>query len=438
MGVPPNIEQTGDPKEGLSSRSQPVRRGAFRTLGLGLITGAADADPSAIGTYAAAGAQLGPSFLWTAPVLFPMMFAVVYLSAKLGQVSGEGLFAVIRKNYSRWILFPALVAVLIGNVFEAGADIGGMAAALNILVPFPVQWLALGMALIILSFQIWGSYTLLRNIFRWLALSLLAYVAAAFLAKPELLPVLKGTLLPTIQFNKEFLSLLVAVIGTALSAYLYTWQSNEEVEEQIARGRTQLWQRKGATAKELRRSRTDVLIGMLFSSAIIYFTILSTASTLHKTGKTDVVTAADAAAALRPLAGDIAGLLFALGVVSVGFLAVPVMTTGAAYDLAQAMGWKYGLSAKPKEAKSFYVAIVVFSLIAVCINFIGLNLMKVLVWAGIVQGFSTPPLMLLMMFITNNRAIMGNRTNSRAINVLGVITTIAIFAATLGLVVTWF
>jgi Mn2+/Fe2+ NRAMP family transporter len=163
-----------------------------------------------------------------------MMFAVVYLSGKLGQVTGQGLFAVIRERYSGWILYPALIGVLVGNVFEAGADIGGMAAALNALIPFPFVWFVLGTTIVILALQIWSSYTLIRNIFRWLALSLLAYAGAAFLAKPELLPVLKGTLLPKIEFNKDFLSLFVAVIGTTLSAYLYTWQSNEEVEEKIA------------------------------------------------------------------------------------------------------------------------------------------------------------------------------------------------------------
>lgn len=236
----------------------------LRTAGLDLITGAADDDCSAIGTYATAGAKLRFSFLWTAPVTFPMMFAVVYLSGKLGQVTGQGLFAVIRTHYSRWILYPALIGVLIGNTFEAGADIGGMASAINILLPIPFPLMVIGAAFTILALQICGSYALIRNVFRWLALTLLAYVGSAFLAKPDLLPVLQGTFLPSIQFNKEFLSLLVAVIGTALSAYLYTWQSNEEVEEKIAKGRTRTWQRRGTSGEALRHSRRDVLFGMFF------------------------------------------------------------------------------------------------------------------------------------------------------------------------------
>jgi Mn2+/Fe2+ NRAMP family transporter len=366
-----------------------------------------------------------------------MMVAVVYLSAKLGQVTGRGLFAVIQAYYPRWILYAALVGVLIGNTIEAGADIGGMAAALNLLIPLPIPWIAVSTTAAILALQLWGSYTLIRNIFRWLALTLLAYIPAALLAKPELLPVLKGTVLPSLQFNGEFLSLLVAVIGTTLSAYLYTWQSNEEVEEEIAMGRTRLSERQGATREELRQSRWDIIIGMLFSNVIMYFIMLSTASTLYKTGATDISTAAEAAQALEPLAGRAASLLFAVGVVAVGFLAVPIMTTGAAYDLCQAWGWRHSLHAKPAEAKKFYAAIVGFTLVAMGMNFLGFNPMKALVVSGIVQGFSTPPLMLLIMLMTNNRAIMGARVNGLGINLLGWVTTACIFAATLGLMVSW-
>jgi NRAMP (natural resistance-associated macrophage protein)-like metal ion transporter len=412
--------------------------GVVRAIGLGLITGAADDDPSAIGTYASAGAKLGPAFLWTAPVTFPMMVAVVYLSSKLGLVTGEGLFAIIRKNYPRWFLFAVLTAVLIGNVIEAGADIGGMAAALNLLVPLPIGVIVLITGFTILVLQIWGSYTLIRNIFRLLALALLAYVASAVLARPALGPVLRGTFIPTIRFDKDFLAMIVAVIGTSLSAYLYTWQSNEEVEEKIAAGRRRLWQRKGASRAELKHSMWDIIFGMFFSNAVMYFIILATAATLFTSGKTNIDNAAEAAQALRPLAGNAAGVLFALGVIGVGFLAVPVMTAGAAYDLCQSLGWKHGLYRKPAEAKKFYAAIAVFTLIAIALNFFGINPMKALVFAGIVQGFSTPPLLLLIMRMTNSSAIMGKRVNRRAINILGWITTVVIFAATAGLVLSWF
>lgn len=419
-------------------RSPKRSRRMLRTLGLGLITGAADDDPSAIGTYASAGASIGPAFLWTAPFTFPMMCAVVYLSAKLGQVSGKGLFHVIKDHYSRWILYPALIGVLIGNTIEAGADIGGMAAAIAVLVPIPAPLIIIPITAAIFALQVWGSYELIRNIFRWLALTLLAYAGAAIIAKPDLGEVIRGTLIPTIRFDAQFLSLLVAVIGTTLSAYLYTWQSNQEVEEEIAMGRRRLAQRRGASKKELKETKTDVISGMFFSNLVMYFIILSTASTLFKAGKTEINTAAEAAEALRPLAGDAAAVLFALGVIGVGFLAVPIMTTGAAYDLCQVVGWKHSLHAKPSEAKKFYGAIAVFTLLAMGMNFLGFNPMKALVFSGVVQGFSTPPLLLLIMLMTNNRKIMGDRVNTLGLNILGWITTAAIFAATVGLVITWF
>jgi NRAMP (natural resistance-associated macrophage protein)-like metal ion transporter len=413
------------------------RRGVLRTLGLGLITGAADDDPSAIGTYASAGAKFGPSILWTAPVLFPMMVAVVYLSAKLGQVAGEGLFAVLKRHYPRWLFYPTLVGVLIGNTIEAAADIGGIAAGLSLVVPIRTGWIVVIVTALMLVFQIWGSYRLIRNILRVLALTLLAYVGSALLAKPDWGPVLRGTLVPSVHFDREFLAILVAVIGTSLSAYLYTWQSNEEVEEEIAIGRRRLSDRRGATKAELRHSWWDVVAGMLFSNLVMYFIILSTAATLYVAGRRDIESAVQAAQALRPLAGNAAGVMFALGVVGVGFLAVPVMTTGAAYDLSQALGWRQGLHRRLREAKRFYAAIAGFTLVAMGMNFLGINPMKALVWAGIVQGFSTPPLMLLILRMTSNRAIMGNRANGPAMIVLGGITTVAIFAATVGLVASW-
>ncbi len=432
-----HARQSAQAQSRTGNGSRPDGDGVRRSVGLGLITGAADNDPSAIGTYATTGAKLGPSFLWAAPVAFPMMIAVVYLSSKLGLVAGQGLFAKIRANYSRWVLYPALVGVLISNTIEAGADLGGMAAALRLLIPVPTEWIVVGTTFAILALQFWGSYSLIRNIFRWLALAMLAYIGSAALARPDLASVLRGTLIPTIHLNREFLSLLVAVIGTSLSAYLYTWQSNVEVEEGIAGGRAGATERRRVTDRELKRARWDTIVGMLFCSIVMYFIILSTASTLFPAGKTDINTAAEAAQALRPLAGNAAGLLFAVGVVAVGFLAVPVMTIGAAYDLAQTFGWKHGLHAKPSEAKKFYAAIFAVTLLGMSMNFFGLNPMKVLVWAGIVQGFSTPPLMLLIMLMTNNKAIMGERVNSRPMNVLGWVTMTVIFAANIGLIVTW-
>lgn len=418
-----------------AGRPRPLKQGTFRSLGLGLITGASDDDPAAIGTYAAAGAALGPSFLWVAPFALPMMFAVVYLSSKLGQVAGQGLFAVIRQNYSKWLLYFLLATAVTGNLVEAAANLGGMAAAINVIVPVPIAGTVAVIGIFVLSLQIRG-YKMIRNIFRFLALALLAYLGAAVLAKPDLHAVIRGTLVPSFHFNKTFFSMLVAVIGTSLSAYLYSWQSNQEVEEDISMGRRRFTDRVGTTSEELRHSRHDVALGMFFASLVMYFIILSTAATLFKLGRTDISTAADAAQALRPLAGKAAGLLFALGVFGVGFLAVPVMTIGAAFDVCQSFGWKHGLHAEPAKAKPFYALLIVFTAIAIALNFFHINPMKALVYAGIVQGVSTPFLMGLMLLATNNRKIMGPWTNSRRMNILGGITLVAMTGATVGLLIT--
>jgi NRAMP (natural resistance-associated macrophage protein)-like metal ion transporter len=420
-------------------RSKPAKpeHGGGRALGLGLITGAADDDPSAIGTYASAGARFGLVILWAAPVMLPMMFTVVYLSSKLGQVSGRGLFQAIRQFYPRWLLWTVLIGVVIGNTIEAAADLGGMAAAINLFVPLPIPWIVVILAVVLFGLQLFGTYEQIRTIFRWLTLALFAYVGSAFMAKPDIGDVLSGTFIPHIEPSREFLSIIVAIIGTSLSAYIYTWQSNEEVEEDIARGQGSVAEREGATDRELRQTKWDVLIGMGVASLVMYFTILSTGATLHQAGQTNVESAAQAAQALRPIAGSAAEILFATGIIGVGLLAVPVMTTGAAYDIAQTLGWRYSLHAKPREAPWFYLCIGGVTAIAVGLNFLGFNPMKALVWSGIVQGLSTPPLLLLIMLMTNNRRIMGYQVNGIWTNVLGWATTVVVFVASACLLVTW-
>jgi Mn2+/Fe2+ NRAMP family transporter len=409
----------------------------LRSVGLGLITGAADDDCAAVGTYAQAGAQFGYNILWMAPLALPMMIAVVYLSGKLGLVTGEGLFSVLRRRSPRWLLFLVLAGVIIGNIIEAGADIGGMAAALGLLVSLPRWAILMGVTAAALAFQIWGSYTFIRNVLRVLAMSLLAYVASALMARPHWGAVLRGTLTPHFQFNRGMLTMIVAIIGASLSAYIFTWQSNEEVEEKIAAGHRTVRQRRGATPAQLRQSFWDVVFGMVFSNVVMYFIMLATAATLFVSGHRGIESAADVALALKPVAGRFASGLFAIGIIGVGMLAVPVMTTGAAYDVCQAAGARTGLSLKPGEAKLFYFAITVFTLAAMVLNFLGINPMRALVFAGIVQGFSTPPLMLLIMVMTNQRKIMGDRTNRRIINILGWGTTGVIWAASIGLIVSY-
>ena len=413
-------------------------RGLLKMMGAGIVTGAADDDPSAIGTYASAGARYGLGFLWIAPVLLPMMYVVVYLSAKIGQVYGKGLFACIRDQFPRWVLLPMVSLAFLGNIIEAAADLGGIGAALNLLVPLPIPVLVAGTALIIFAIQYFGSYTLIRRVFRWLALTLFAYGVAAIMARPDPAEVIRATFIPQLKLDAGSLSLIVACIGTSLSAYVYTWQSNQEVEEQIAIGRRRIWQRKGATAAEMKRTSRDVLTGMIFSNIILYFILLATGVTLHGSGQTEIETAAQAAAALEPVAGPAAKYLFAAGIIGVGFLAVPVMTTGAAYDVVQGLGREGSLHDAPDENRLFYAIIAAVTILAVGLNFLGFNPMKALIWSGIVQGFSVPPLLLLMMMLTNSRSVVGARTNSRWTNLLGWLTTGVTFLCAAALVASWF
>jgi Mn2+/Fe2+ NRAMP family transporter len=362
-----------------------------------------------------------------------MMVAVVYLSSKLGQVTGQGLFAVIRSHYPRWLLYGIMACVIVGNTIEAGADIGGIAAALHLLIPVSSKLLVAGVAAVSLALQLWGSYRLISNVFRALSLTLLAYVASMFLAHPDVHEIVRAIFRPTIRLNRESLAILVAMIGTALSAYLFTWQSNEEVEEKIATGQVKLRDRRGTTKRHLRRTAVDVALGMFFSALVMYSIIIATAATLHASGKHQIETAAEAAQALAPVAGHAAGLMFTLGIVGVGFLAIPVMTTGAAYDVCQSLDRRDGLNLKLSEGKTFYGTIMSVMLVAAAMNFLGINPMKALVIAGIVQGFSTPPLMLLIMLLTNSRRVMGDKTNTPLVNVLGWGTTLTTSAASLAL-----
>lgn len=419
--------------EQASVSESPRRSSLVRSFGLGIITGAADDDCSAVGTYAQAGAAFGYTLLWTAPFLLPMMVTVVYLSSKLGQVTGQGLFSAIRSNYSRAFLYCVLIAVVIGNTIEAGADIGGIAAALHLVLPLPQQALVVAVALLSLTLQIWGSYRTISNLFRGLSLLLLAYVVSSVLARPDLHQIAQAIFHPNIRFDRATLSILVAMIGTALSAYLFTWQSNEEVEEKKAAGKVQLRDRRGTSERHLRRTLLDVFFGMFFSALVMYSIITATAATLFAQGRHNIETAADAAQALAPLAGHAASLLFTLGIVGVGFLAIPVMTTGAAYDVCQTFDCRNGLNLRFRDAKVFYATIAGVMLVAAAMNFLHINPMKALVFAGIVQGFSTPPLMLLIVLMTNRRRIMGDKTNTLLANIFGWGTTAIISVASVAL-----
>ncbi len=407
----------------------------FKVLGPGLISGAADDDPSGIGTYAVAGASLGYATLWTALVTLPMMACIQFISAKIAMVCGKGLSGVLRRYYPRSLLYPVVFSLVIANTINAGADIGAIAAAVNMFAPIPIAVLMIPIAATILALQLWGSYRLIVKTFKWLTLALFAYLGAALFARPDAGAVLRATFVPTVSLDLKFLSVLVAVFGTTLSPYLWFWQASQEVEERIARGGIRLWQRKGTSETELKYAAWDVNIGMVFSNLIMYFIILAAAATLFKTGKTDIKSAAEAAEALRPLAGNAARLLFALGLIGSGFLAVPVMTGSAAYAMAEAFEWKRGLDERPHHAKAFYGVIIASTLSGLVINFLGINPIDALFWTSLIFGFLTPPILVVIMLIANNEKIMGDQVNSLGLNVLGWATTVAMFAVAISLIV---
>jgi NRAMP (natural resistance-associated macrophage protein)-like metal ion transporter len=427
---------TGSLQAAIDDTSSPIKK-FLMILGPGLVTGASDDDPSGIGTYAMAGASLGFSTLWTALITFPLMASIQFICAKIGMVSGEGLGGVLRKHYSRKLLYGAVIVLVVANTINAGADIGAIAAAINLLAPIPILPMIVPIAAAILVLQIWGSYRLIARTFKWLTLALFAYIGSAFFAHPHLGEVLRGTFIPTFRLDSTFLSTLVAILGTTISPYLFFWQASQEVEEEISRGRVRLWQREGATDAELKYAALDVNTGMLFSNVVMYFIILSTAATLFKAGKVDIQSATDAAQALRPLAGNAAPILLALGLIGSGLLAVPILTGSSAYALAETFGWKFGLDEKPKGAKAFYAMIIWPTLVGMVINFVGINAMKALFWTAVINGFLAPPLLVIIMLVSNNKKVMGDRVNGRWTNFFGWFATVVMFAAAIGLVVVW-
>jgi NRAMP (natural resistance-associated macrophage protein)-like metal ion transporter len=390
-----------------------------------------------------AGAQLGYAPLWTALLTFPLMAAVQFISAKIGLASGRGLAAVLREHYPPWLLYPVVLALAVASTINAGADIGAIAAAVNLLVPIPTQALIVPVSVAILVLLTWGSYPRIAGTFKWLALALLAYVGSALLARPDWGQVLRSTVVPTFGFDATFLTTLVAILGTTISPYLWFWQASQEVEDkaqaqkQSGVARRGFWRRRGTSDTELGYAAWDTNVGMLFSNLVMYFIILATAATLHQAGKTDVNSATDAAEALRPLAGDAAYALLAVGLVGSGFLAVPVLVGSAAYAVAEAFGWHEGLDEKPTHALHFYGVIALATVAGMEINFLGINPIDALYWTAVIYGFLAPPLLVVLMLMANNPKVVGERVNGFWTNLLGWATTAAMAAAAVGLVVTW-
>lgn len=407
-------------------------------LGPGLVTGAADDDPSGISTYSQAGAAFGYGLLWTALLSFPLMCGVQLMCARLGLVTRRGLASVLRKHYPPWLLWFSCGLLLVGNTINIAADLSGMAAGAELLTHINHGWFVPVFAIVILLFLMFGSYALLLKIFKWLTLVLFAYVVAAFLAKPHWGEVARGTLIPTFSLQKKYLFTFVAIFGTTISPYLFFWQASQEVEADEALHHELGDRPRRSLERELRSARIDVLAGMVISNIVMYFIILTAGATLHQHGHTSVQTAAEAAKALEPVAGKLAALLFTLGLVGTGLLGVPVLAGSAAYAVAEAAAWRHGMDAQPTQARNFYMVIAASMLIGVALSFSPITPIRLLLWSAVVNGILAPPLIIILLLICNNPKVMGSFRNGWALNALGGIAAIIMTGSAVALVASWF
>jgi NRAMP (natural resistance-associated macrophage protein)-like metal ion transporter len=404
---------------------------AMGVLGPGLVTGAADDDPSGIATYSQVGAQFGYGLAWTMFFGFPLLASIQAICARIGVVTGKGIAQNLRAHYPVALLRVVVILLLVANTINLAADLGAMGAALGLLVPGPVLlWTSLfGIASILA--EVFISYDRYARILKWTTLSLLSYVAVVFVAKVPWSEAIRGTLIPQFEFDKAHAMALVAVLGTTISPYLFFWQAGQEVEEQHRRHVKPLHVAPKQAGAELKRIRIDTLVGMGFSHLIALMIVIATAATLHANGITHVDSAADAASALRPVAGDFAFALFAIGIIGTGALAVPILAGSAAYAVSETFGWTEGLRRKPREAKAFYATIAVATLGGLALNLIDIDPMTALYWAAVINGSLAAPLMIVVMLIASNQQVMGKFAVKGWLAVGGWIATAVMGAVTL-------
>ena len=407
----------------------------LRALGPGLITGASDDDPSGIGTFSQTGAQFGYAQLWTALFTFPLMLIIQEICARIALETGSGLAETLRKFYPRSLLYLCVGLLLTANTINIGADLGAMAAAGQMLLGIPfLLWLVLITSLSV-ALEVLVSYKRYAQILRFLTLSLLAYVLVPFVAGLDWKTALTQTLLPTIQLNKDYALNLVAILGTSISPYLFFWQASQEVEEKIEQGKTRLRERRGVTQTQLKWMRADIASGIGFSQIVQWFIIATTASTLGAKGIHNVNSATQAADALRPLAGDLAYALFAVGIIGTGLLAIPILAGSAAYAVAETLKMREGLYQHLRQAPGFYGVITLAILVGFGINLIGLDPIKGLYYTAVINGIIAPPLLFIIMLVANNRTILHKRVNGPWSNLIGWSATGAMTIAAVALFV---
>lgn len=395
-----------------------------KSLGPGFITGASDDDPSGIATYSQTGAQFGLKQLWVALFTFPFMVVIQEMCGRIGLVTGQGLAGVIRKYYSKKVLYGTIVLLLIANTINIGADLGAMAAALELIIPAPFTFLLLSITALTLILEIFVSYHTYVRILKYFALSLLAYVVTVFLIKVDWSAVAYHTFIPHISWDKKYVLNIVALLGTTISPYLFFWQADEEVEEEIEQGKLRISGRgvPRITDQDITLMRRDTSVGMFFSNLITFFIIVTAAVTLGVAGISDIETATDAALALRPF-GEGAFFLFTLGIVGTGLLSVPVLAGSASYAISEAFRWKAGLYRKLSQAHGFYGVITIATVVGLLVNFTRIPPFKMLYYTAIVNGVLAVPLLIIILRLASDRRIMGKRVNSRLSTLLGWIIT---------------
>ena len=414
------------------------KQSLWARLGPGLITGAADDDPSGIATYSQVGAGFGYGILWTAFFTLPLMVGIQTVSARIGRVTGQGLAANIRRHYPSWLLYGIVVLLLIANTINIAADIGAMGAALNLLIGGPAHWYAIAFGLVSLLLQVFVPFPRYAPILKALTLALLAYVATVFVVKVPWGEVFYQTIMPSLSLKADYVVAVVAVFGTTISPYLFFWQASQEVEDQrAAPGEEPLITAPEQARAQLRRIKIDTYIGMGFSNLVAFFIMLTAAVTLHLHGITDIQTSTQAAQALRPLAGDFAFALFSAGIVGTGLLAVPILAGSAAYAVAEAFKWRIGLGLQLLQARGFYMIVIIATILGVALNFTPIDPIKALFWSAVINGVVAVPIMAVMMLMAIRVDIMGPFVITRRLTVLGWLATATMAIVVLAMFATW-
>jgi len=409
----------------MTTKKKPNKLSRFwKLLGPGLVTGASDDDPSGIATYSQAGAQYGLSTLWTALITFPLMAAIQEMCARIGMVTSQGLTGTLKTNYPKSILYIMVLFSFPAIVLNIGADIAGMGAVGNLLFPkIPAIFFSIGLTILLLIIIVFLPYQKIASVLKYLCMVLLVYLIVPFLYKQDWMVILKGTFIPTIKFDKNYISILVAILGTTISPYLFFWQATMEVEDRKNRKILVL------NKEIMNEMKADVNFGMLFSNLVMFFIILTTGTVLFNGGIHQIDTVEQAAQALKPLAGNFAYLLFAVGVIGTGLLAIPVLSGSLSYIITETFGWKQGLDKKFYEAKGFYIVVIISLILGLSMNELGISPVKALIYSAILYGLTAPVLIAIILHIANNKKVMGEYTNGKLSNILGFSTLILMTTA---------